>query len=225
MLPLRFLTYIFCAILIVILWGSDSGKLSGCAQDFVTKSGENMVDKFKNVWNDVFENYAGLQLSVYWPGLGYISCALTVSVRAQQFHEGITSSFNQYSNLYSVLIFVEYELRIESMLFCYLFEQVYFLQEYRNGCYYCSTFLIAKVLSDIPFNLILPNLASFMAYLMTGQPTDPTFRPFDFAMIFILLTFNSSALGFLIGALLAEHPMAIGFLGMLSLVPLITLSG
>ena len=84
---------------------------------------------------------------------------------------------------------------------------------------------MSKVLSDMPFSLVLPNLASIPIYLMTGQYLEQMWRLFNYAFIYILITLNSSAIGFLLGALLSDYPTAIAFLGVLSFFPLIILSG
>ena len=60
MLPMRFFGYIICGLLISILFGFDSGVLSGCNNEFALGDGKNMVDKFKGIIADLFENCAGL---------------------------------------------------------------------------------------------------------------------------------------------------------------------
>ena len=60
MLPLRFFGYIICGALISILYGFDSGILSGCPEDFAIQSGDNLIEKYESVSADVFENYIGI---------------------------------------------------------------------------------------------------------------------------------------------------------------------
>ena len=84
---------------------------------------------------------------------------------------------------------------------------------------------MSKVLSDFPFSVLLPNLASIQIYLLTGQYLGQMWRLWNFVSIYILISLNSSAVGFLIGSLLSDYPSAIAFIGMLSLVPFILLSG
>lgn len=100
-----------------------------------------------------------------------------------------------------------------------------FLKEYQNGYYSAFQYFMSKVLSDLPFSLLLPNIASIPLYLMTGQYSAQLWRIFNFAFIYLLININSSALGFMLGALLSEYPTAIAFIGLLSIVPLILLSG
>lgn len=60
MLPLRFFGYIICGVLISVLFGFDSGVLSGCMHEFTLGDGKNLVEKFKATVADLFENCAGL---------------------------------------------------------------------------------------------------------------------------------------------------------------------
>lgn len=98
-------------------------------------------------------------------------------------------------------------------------------KEYGNGYYSCFSYFMSKIISDIPFTLLLPNLGSFLIYYLTGQYFNPIWRVFNFAFIFLMVSFNSSALGFLIGASFSEYRTAIAFLGLISLVPMMLLSG
>ena len=99
------------------------------------------------------------------------------------------------------------------------------MQEYGNGYYSCFSYFMSKVLSDIPFQLILPNLGSIPVYYMTGQYSEQIWRVFGFALIFILVSFNGSAQGFLISVLLAENPLACAFIAILTIIPMSLLSG
>ncbi|CAG2100166.1 unnamed protein product, partial [Medioppia subpectinata] len=171
MLPMRFFGYILVAFLISLLFGRDSGVLSGCPQELNFRDNGNIIEYIMSRSADLFENCCGLAFICLFGWFGGI------------------------------------------------------FPEYGNGYYSCFSYFASKVLSDIPFTLLLPHLASVPVYLWTGQYMADVWRLYNFIFIFMLITFNSSALGFLIGASLSNHPGAIAFIGMLSLVPLILLSG
>ncbi len=60
MLRIRIIGYIFIPILISLVYRPDSGKYSGCSQDFAVMDGESFVDKYMSVSTDIFENIEGI---------------------------------------------------------------------------------------------------------------------------------------------------------------------
>ncbi|XP_054157562.1 ATP-binding cassette sub-family G member 1-like [Oppia nitens] len=100
-----------------------------------------------------------------------------------------------------------------------------FLKEYGNGYYSAFAYFMSKALSDIPFQIVLPNLGSIPVYYLTGQYSADWWRIYTFALIFILISFNASAHGFLISAILPDNPLACAFIGLLSIIPMMLLSG
>ncbi|CAG2112166.1 unnamed protein product [Medioppia subpectinata] len=185
MLPMRFFGYISVAFLISLLFGRDSGVLSGCPQELNFRDNGNIIEYIRSRSADLFENCCGLSFICLFGWIG---------------------------GIFPVLSIFPIELNV-------------YLQEYRNGYYSCFSFFASKVLSDIPFTLLLPHLVSIPVYLWTGQYMANIWRLYNFMFIFMLITFNSSALGLLIGASLSNHPGAIAFFGMLSFVPITLLSG
>jgi hypothetical protein len=60
MLRIRIIGYVFIPILISLVYRTDSGKYSGCSQDFAVMDGESFVDKYMSVSTDIFENIEGI---------------------------------------------------------------------------------------------------------------------------------------------------------------------
>jgi len=74
MLRIRIIGYVFIPILISIVYRSDSGKYSGCSQDFAVMNGESFVDKYKyvSVSNDILENIGGIMFITLFGWFGAI---------------------------------------------------------------------------------------------------------------------------------------------------------
>lgn len=185
MLPARIIGYIVCSMLISLLYGSDSGALSGCPQEFTIDDGQDLFLKYKEYAQDIIENTCGL---------------------------AFMCMFCWFGGIFPELLIFPNELEV-------------FLKEYGNGYYSPFQYLMSKILSDLPFSLVLPNLSSIPLYFLTGQYSAQLWRVFNFCLTFILISLNSGALGFMLGALLSDYPTAIPFIGLLSIVPLFLLSG
>ncbi len=84
---------------------------------------------------------------------------------------------------------------------------------------------MSKVISDLPFQLIIPNLCPFTFYYMTGQYNEDLWRVYYFALIFVLISLNSSSLGLTISAWLVDYPTAAAFIGCCSLFPMLLFTG
>lgn len=132
--------------------------------------------------------------------------------------------FENCSGLIFICMFAWFS-AIFPVLLVFPMEVNVFMKEYDNGYYSCFAYLMSKVLSDIPFQLILPNLGSIPVYYLTGQYRQDLWRVFMFALIFILMSFNANAQGFLISIIFSAHPLACAFIGLLSVIPMLLLSG
>jgi hypothetical protein len=84
---------------------------------------------------------------------------------------------------------------------------------------------MSKVISDVPFQLIIPNLLSIPVYLFTGQYRRDEWRLYYFIVIAILIAFNASCQGLLISAWLMKYPTACVFIGCCTGFPLMLFSG
>jgi len=60
MLPFRVIGYIICSIIIGIVYGPESGKISGCPQDLALDKGGNLIDNYIYVLKELTENVAGI---------------------------------------------------------------------------------------------------------------------------------------------------------------------
>jgi hypothetical protein len=72
MLRIRIIGYVFIPILISLVYRSDSGKYSGCSQDFAVMSGESFVDKYISVSTDILENIEGIMFIALFGWFGSI---------------------------------------------------------------------------------------------------------------------------------------------------------
>jgi hypothetical protein len=84
---------------------------------------------------------------------------------------------------------------------------------------------MSKVLCEIPFQLLIPNLFSIPVYIMTGQNDSEEWRLHYFCVILILVAFNSSAMGLMVSAWLMKYPTAAAFIGCCAGFPLMLFSG
>jgi hypothetical protein len=60
---------------------------------------------------------------------------------------------------------------------------------------------------------------------MTGQYDEDLWRVYYFALIFILISLNSSSLGLTISAWLVDYPTAAAFIGCCSVFPMLIYTG
>ncbi|CAG2176624.1 unnamed protein product, partial [Oppiella nova] len=185
MLPLKVSAYIVSAVMIGLMFGSDSGILSSCSSDFNIGDGKDLMKKYQEIAADIMENCSGILFAVM---------------------------FGWFMSIFPILLIFPSEMNV-------------FLKEYGNGTYSCFAYFMSKVLSDIPFQLILPNLGGLPVYYLTGQYMGEWWRIYGFQLIFILVSINASAQGFLISAIIPESPLACAFIGLISLIPMCLLSG
>lgn len=84
---------------------------------------------------------------------------------------------------------------------------------------------MSKVLSDIPFQLLIPNLFSITAYILTDQYKRDEWRLYYFMTVTILMALNSSALGLAVSTWLMKYPTAAFFIGCCTMFPMWLFSG
>lgn len=99
-----------------------------------------------------------------------------------------------------------------------------FRAEVANGMYGASTFYFAKLLADFPLALVFPLVYTPIAYYLTAQPLE-LWRFASFTAILVLTALISESIALVVSALLARSPMAVSFVGPLTMVPLLLLSG
>lgn len=94
-----------------------------------------------------------------------------------------------------------------------------------NNWYGCSTYYLAKTLSEIPFMLIFPTIFVGLCYYGNEQPTDQFWRMPAYVGIAILLSLVAQAQGSLISVVFIDNPAAGVYASPVSMVPSIILCG
>ncbi|XP_049789514.1 ATP-binding cassette sub-family G member 4 [Schistocerca nitens] len=75
-----------------------------------------------------------------------------------------------------------------------------FLREHLNNWYCLTSYYFAKLLSDIPLQVLCPTCFVVIAYFMTGQPYDHQ-RLYMFLLVCMLMTMIAQTLGLVAGAI------------------------
>lgn len=100
------------------------------------------------------------------------------------------------------------------------------IKEIRNGWYSLSTFIIGKMIAELPMAIILPPISVGIIYVMTGQPSSYLqWRYCIQSLILILLVMIAEAKGLVFGAICMNSMQTAVFAASVSTVPFILLSG
>lgn len=100
------------------------------------------------------------------------------------------------------------------------------VKEIRNGWYSLATFIIGKMLAELPMAIILPPISVGIIYIMTGQPSSYLqWRYFVQSLILILLVMIAEGKGLIFGAICMNSMQTAVFAASVSTVPFILLSG
>jgi ABC-type multidrug transport system ATPase subunit len=100
------------------------------------------------------------------------------------------------------------------------------IKEIRNGWYSLGTFIIGKMLAEIPMAIILPPISVGVIYVMTGQPSSYLqWRYLVQSLILILIVMIAEAKGLIFGAVCMNSMQTAVFAASVSTVPFILLSG
>uniref|UniRef100_A0A6G1SHU1 ABC transporter ATP-binding protein/permease wht-1 n=1 Tax=Aceria tosichella TaxID=561515 RepID=A0A6G1SHU1_9ACAR len=100
------------------------------------------------------------------------------------------------------------------------------IKEIRNGWYSLGTFIIGKMLAEIPMAIILPPISVGIIYVMTGQPASYLhWRYLVQSLILILIVMIAEAKGLIFGAICMNSMQTAVFAASVSTVPFILLSG
>eukprot|EP00794_Sanderia_malayensis_P003789 gene3789-4312_t len=89
---------------------------------------------------------------------------------------------------------------LTSALFTFPAELPVFLKEHKLGMYRCDVYFIAKMLAELPWNIIGPFLFSTIVYWMIGLSATAT-QYFIFVGIILLINQNALSFGYLISTL------------------------
>lgn len=113
------------------------------------------------------------------------------------------------TNVHPVIIFSE--------------ERVLFLREKQRKMYRTSAYFLAKVLIDLPFQLVFPVLFGLIPYFMIGfQPV--AFKAVRFSIALLALAQASEALGLILGVLVASPRLSL-MLSPLLQIPFMLVTG
>lgn len=103
------------------------------------------------------------------------------------------------------------------------------MQEFHNGWYSMSSYLIARNIAEIPLHIILPTIANVLALTITGQSVENGLSNFQRFLIIntgiVLVSLISQLLGMIVGALFIGDITTALFVSQAVLMPLISVSG
>ncbi|KAG9509362.1 ABC transporter G family member 14, partial [Fragariocoptes setiger] len=100
------------------------------------------------------------------------------------------------------------------------------LKESRNSWYSLSSYLLAKSIADLPFEIIFPSVSVFLAWPMLGHPDSyMQWRMLSIALVLVLVSMISHAHGLLFGAIFMNSVQTATFMSNATTLPLVLLSG
>lgn len=100
------------------------------------------------------------------------------------------------------------------------------VKEIRNGWYSLASFIVGKMVSELPMALALPPISVAIIYYLTGQPASYfQWRYMIQSVILILLIMIAEAKGLIFGAVCMNSMQTAVFAASVSTVPFILLSG
>lgn len=100
------------------------------------------------------------------------------------------------------------------------------IKEIRNGWYSLATFVVGKMIAELPLAIFLPPISVGIIYLMTGQPSSYfEWRYMVQSLILILIIMIAEAKGLIFGAICMNSMQTAVFAASVSTVPFILLSG
>ncbi|XP_018023664.1 ATP-binding cassette sub-family G member 1 isoform X2 [Hyalella azteca] len=123
--------------------------------------------------------------------------------------------------LFFVLLFFIFTSMMPTIL-TFPLEMNVLVREHLNRWYSLKSYYMAKVVADMPFQVIFPLMSVLIVYLMTAQPLE-LWRMALFSFICILTSLVAQSIGLTIGAAFTVQEAV--FLGPASIVPLLLFSG
>lgn len=98
------------------------------------------------------------------------------------------------------------------------------LKEKTNGWYGPGSYFAARLIADTPFQLLIPLAYVAITYYLNGEPEELS-RFVQYAGIFVLTALISQCHGVVIGALFHKQITTAVYLGPISAMPFLLLSG
>lgn len=102
-------------------------------------------------------------------------------------------------------------------------EKMIFIREYLNNWYSVKSYYLAKTVSDLPLQMVLPILFCSISYFMTSQPYE-LIRFLRFLIIIMLTCFVSQSVGLFLGAIVPDLSSAV-FTAPVSGIPVLLFCG
>lgn len=102
------------------------------------------------------------------------------------------------SCLYFFLLFILFSNAMSTVV-TFPFERKVFIREHMNNWYSIGAYVISKIISSLPLQLLCPTIFMSIAYFMTGQPHEVE-RFVLLWIILILIAVMADSLGLLVGA-------------------------
>ncbi|XP_076622323.1 ATP-binding cassette sub-family G member 4 isoform X2 [Colletes latitarsis] len=121
------------------------------------------------------------------------------------YNSGIDAS-RVHSNIaciFFTLLFLYFSSSMPAVLM-FPIEAAVFLREYLNNWYHLRSYFAAKIMTDLPLQIISPSIFIVIAYYMTGQPMECD-RLFRTWLICILTTMLGQSSGMLVGVAFDAH--------------------
>jgi len=103
-------------------------------------------------------------------------------------------------------------------------EKRVFFKEYASGAYGALSYYLAKVTTELPFNVIIPLMFSVVVYFMVGLRIDGASYFFIFYACLLVLSQNAQGLGLLISTAISNIGLAL-ILAPLVFIPMMLFGG
>jgi ABC-type multidrug transport system ATPase subunit len=100
------------------------------------------------------------------------------------------------------------------------------LKEVRNGWYNKSSYVLAKTIANIPFEVLLPTISFIMVYVLMDMPSSKyEWRMWAMALVMVVVSMTSTTYGLIFGALCMDSVQTSILLASASSLPQVLMSG
>lgn len=140
-----------------------------------------------------------------------------------RFGEDITSIQNRNGSMFFVIMVLAF-LAIQSVILIFPDERPVFLREVNSGMYKVTAYFMAKLLSELPFGILIPGLYSAVVYWICGYNTTNWWNMPIFTGINTLVYNASAAMSLIIGCTVADKQLAVALTPVL-IIPMMLYAG